>query len=41
MLELSWKSIGPARPQGAEVPPVSMQLNGYVLTFDAALGRTV
>jgi len=41
MLELVWNKIGPARPQGAAVPPVSMSLNGYVLAYDAKAGRTL
>jgi hypothetical protein len=41
MLELEWNQIGPARPQGAVVPPTSMSLNGYVLARDPVAGRTI
>ena len=39
MIELGWKQIGPARPEGAEVPPVSHRQNGYVLAYDPASRR--
>jgi predicted DNA-binding WGR domain protein len=41
MLTIQAEQVGPARPQGAAVPPVSMLLNGYVLAYDEAQRKAV